>query len=902
MHELDPLHVQVDNWKTGMELLEREQDLATLHGLLQSAKAGQGSLVLLGGEAGVGKSALVRRFCDEVRPNARVLIGACDPLSTPRPLGPLADIAAAMGGELDRLIESGTKRDQIFAACLRDLSGAWRPTVAVFEDLHWADEATLDLLRFLGRRIESCRAVVVATYRDDEVGPSHPLRRVLGELTTSSSVRRLAVLGLSIDAVSKLGRGSGLDPIALHRTTTGNPFFVTEVLAANGGIPETVRDAVLARVAGLSPDARFALEVVAVIGLSTPSAVLDQVASPDLKTVEECLTSGVLHTADNGVAFRHELAREAIYQAIWPPRRSDLHARVLRAYESAPPESRDLALLAHHAEAAGDREAVLKYAPAAARRALELRATREAVAQYARALRYGDGLPAAERLSLLEGYADASDLSGRGEHGIALRQEMIALARQTGDPLKEAEHLGWLAITLSFNWRLDETGGVSSAAISAIEGLPEGRKHVTIYMLQGYLQLEHRDFAGAVAWCERAIALAERLGDNEGLIQTLLTLGNARLFSGNIKGGRADLERCLRLARESGFDGIIAGTLAHLGFGLADYYHFADAERFLTEAIAYSSDPERGIDTYQSWATVSLAMTRFYQGRWIEAETLAESMLHSPTLRAALSVGGTSSALLTRGRIQARRGDPQARATITEVSALNFDSDRFQSVAPVRVAMAEAEWLAGNRERTIEEASAALDLALKDGHRWHIGENAYWLWRAGTLTEPPPDTAAPFALQISADWAGAAAAWAALGCPYEEARALAEGDDQAALRRALSVFDRLDARPMADYVAKRLRELGASRVPRGPRASTRANPAGLTERQSAILTLMVEGLRNAEIADRLYLSPKTVEHHISAIFAKLGVNSRAAATRTAVERGIASPMSTQKYALNSSPR
>jgi DNA-binding CsgD family transcriptional regulator/tetratricopeptide (TPR) repeat protein len=869
-----------------MDLLERESELSSLHQLLRDAAAGNGSLVLLAGEAGVGKTVLVRQFCREVQKNARVLIGACDPLSTPRPLGPLADIAATTGGEIERLIQSETSRTHIFSACLRELSGAWRPTVTVFEDVHWADEATLDLLRFLGRRIESCRTLVIATYRDDEVGPNHPLRRVIGDLVTAGGVHRVTVPRLSINAVGELARGSEVDPVALYRQTDGNPFFVTEVLSAGGGIPETVKDAVMARASRLSPASRLALEVCAVIGPSTSASLLDGITSLDLDTIEECLASGMLQMDDQDLAFRHELSRAAVYEAIWPPRRVELHARVLKAYESAPSEFRDLARLAHHAEAAGDRAAVLKYAPAAARRALGLRAMREAVAQYERALRFGDRLPDDQRLSLLEGYADASDLSGRGENGIALREEMIALARKTGDPLKEAEHLGWLGITLSFNWRLEETEEAARAAIAAIEGLPEGRKHVTIYMLQAYIRLEHRDFAGAIAWCERAIALADRLGDDEGSIQTLLTLGNARLFSGDIEGGRADLERCLHMAREAELDGIVAGTLTHLGFGLADFYLFTDAERFLTEAIAFSADSERGIDTYESFATTWLGMTRFYQGRWIEAETLAESVLHSPTLSKALSVGGISTALLTLGRIQARRGDPQAGLTFDEVSALNCDSDRFQSVAPVRVARAEAAWLAGDRERTIAEASVAYDLSLRDHHRWHIGENAFWLWRTGVLTEPPAEAAEPFALQIAGDWQGAAAAWAALGCPYEEARALADADDEAALRRSLATFDCLGARPMAAFVTKRLQDLGVARIPRGPRLQTRNNPAGLTDRQAAILALMAEGLRNAEIADRLYISPKTVEHHVSAIFAKLGVTSRAAATRIATELGM----------------
>ncbi len=872
-----------------MELLERDSELGQLHLLLRQATEGQGSLVLLGGEAGVGKTALIQQFCGDVQKSVRILTGACDPLSTPRPLGPLADIAEVTGGEIERLIRSDSSRAQIYSACMRELSGAWRPTVAIFEDVHWADEATLDLLRFIGRRIEPCRALVIATYRDDEVGPNHPLRRVLGDFATVKGVHRITVPRLSIDAVTELAQGSGHDAAALYRQTGGNPFFVTEVLAAGGCISETVRDAVLARGSRLSPAARQALEVVAVIGVSASSALLSKVASPDPDAIEECLTSGMLVSGDHGLAFRHDLAREAVYEAIWPHRREELHARILNELKRSPSETRDLARLAHHAEAAGDREAVLHYAPAAARRALELRATRQAVAQYARALRFGDGLPDDQRLVLLEGYADASDLSGRGDHGIALRKEMITLARRSGDPLKEAEHLGWLGITLSFNWRLDETDEAARAAIAAIEGLPEGRKHVTIYMLQGYLRLEHRDFAGAIAWCERAIGLAERLGDYEGIVQTLLTLGIARLFGGDIDGGRTDLERCLHLAREAELDGIVAGTLAHLGCGLADYYLFTEAEGFLNEAIAFSTDRQRGIDTYESFATTSLVVTRFYQGRWIEAEALAESLFSSPTLSEALSVGGISAVRLTLGRIQARRGDPQAGLTFDEVSALNGDSDRFQSVAPVRVARAEAAWFAGDREQTIAEARAALDLALRDHHPWHIGENAFWLWRAGVLTEAPAETAEPFALQIAGDWTGAAVAWATLGCPYEEARALADGDDEATLRRALATFDRLGARPMAAIVTKRLRELGASPVPRGPRPSTRSNPAGLTERQAAILTLMAEGLRNPEIADRLYISPKTVEHHVSAIFAKLNVTSRTAAVRTATELGVTAP-------------
>ncbi len=249
-----------------MDLLERDQDLRELHNLLQTAIAGQGSLLLLGGEAGVGKTSFVRSFTRDVKSRARVLVGSCDALSTPRPLGPLADIAADIGGEIERLLQSSARRDQVFSACFRELSGAWRPAVAVFEDVHWADEATLDLLRFLGRRIDRTRSLIIATYRDDEVGPAHPLRKVLGDLATTDGVKRHTLAPLSLEAVAQLARGSDLDPAALYGQTGGNPFYVTEVLAAGGGVPETVSDAVLTRVSRCSPAAQAALEVAAVAG------------------------------------------------------------------------------------------------------------------------------------------------------------------------------------------------------------------------------------------------------------------------------------------------------------------------------------------------------------------------------------------------------------------------------------------------------------------------------------------------------------------------------------------------------------------------------------------------------------------------------------------------------------
>ena len=238
-----------------MELLERTPYLTELGGLLRQAADGQGHVAFLGGEAGVGKTSLVRRFCDDAREAARVLTGACDPLSTPRPLGPLLDIAAVVGGELDRLVASAARREQVFGAFLAELSGGGKPTLVAIEDAQWADAATLDLLRYLGRRLGSTRALLLVTFRDDELGPRHPLRLAMGDLATADAVRRLTLLPLSIDAVRTLAAGSGIDSDALHRHTGGNPFFVTEVLAAGGGVTATLRYAVHGRSSSVRAEA-----------------------------------------------------------------------------------------------------------------------------------------------------------------------------------------------------------------------------------------------------------------------------------------------------------------------------------------------------------------------------------------------------------------------------------------------------------------------------------------------------------------------------------------------------------------------------------------------------------------------------------------------------------------------
>jgi predicted ATPase len=257
-----------------MRLIERESQLAALHQYADEASQGHGRLVLISGEAGVGKSVLLEEFAQGLE-DARWLWAACDGLFTPAALGPLLDIASQLDGELLRLCRAEARRDQLYGALLGQLGDLESLTVLAIEDVHWADEATLDLLSYLGRRIQHLRVLLLVTYRDDALAVDDPLRLTLGTLASQRATRRLSLATLSVGGVGILARGSGIDAAELHQLTAGNPFFVTEVVqAGSDALPASVRDAVLARTRTLKTQARDALEVAALIGSRMQSELL----------------------------------------------------------------------------------------------------------------------------------------------------------------------------------------------------------------------------------------------------------------------------------------------------------------------------------------------------------------------------------------------------------------------------------------------------------------------------------------------------------------------------------------------------------------------------------------------------------------------------------------------------
>jgi DNA-binding CsgD family transcriptional regulator len=871
-----------------MILLEREPHLLQLDVHLQQAAAGHGRLLFIGGEAGVGKTSLVNAFCQRAGGVAQVMWKSCDALSTPGPLGSLGDLAPVLGLQVDRDVSGQDGRDRMFRAALAALADLPETSVMIGEDAHWADGATLDLVRFLARRVGDLRHLCIITYRDDELGPTHPLRRMLGDLATAPTVHRLQVPPLSPEAVQVLATGSGRDPLALHRLTAGNPFFLTEVLATDGeAVPASVEDAILARAARLSPEARAFLDVAAVIASTIYPDLMLAVAGPVLDQADECIARGLLRATHDGLAFRHELTRRAIISAIAPPRRRLLHARVLAALRSAPAPERDLALLAHHAEEAGDREAVLEFAAAAAEQAARLHAHREAAAQYARALRFAGHLPSAERAYLFEGRAHACYLSDQGEEAIAARLAALDIWRGLGDQRKEGENLRWLSRCYWVQGQGAEAEAAANAALEVLEPLPPGPELAMAYSTLAQLRMLANDLDGALRWSQQAIALAEQLGETETLVHALVNSGTARQRAGDAS-GEQDLRRGFDLASQHGFLEHASRALTNLAWGALRNMRLDEANERLTTAIAFAA--EHDLESYRRYGEATRAIVHIRQGDWDAAETAAGDVLRQPEL----SPNTRLMALTVLGQLRARRGNSEAMEMLDEALPLAERTGELMRLAPVRAARAEAALLSGDRERARDEARAVHDLACARGNPWERGEIAWLLWQAGDhqVSQSLADLARPYALQLAGDFAGAAAAWRALGCPYDEACALAASDDPALVRQAVAMFEQLGAKPALAQAIQRLRALGVRDLPalrRGPHAATRANPAGLTEREAEVLALLGRGLRNAEIADRLYLTSKTVSHHLTAIYAKLGVTSRGEAARVAAQLGITSP-------------
>ncbi|TWD82174.1 DNA-binding SARP family transcriptional activator [Kribbella amoyensis] len=753
------------------ELVERDEELAALSTAIRSVvEERRGVVALVSGEAGAGKSALVRAFVGGLDQRIAVALGGCDDLLAPRSLGPFRDMAAVdpqIAEALDRPEDALPGLLRVFAA---------RPSVVVVEDVHWADDATLDAIRFLARRVPGIPAALVLTFRETGTDPAHPLRQLLGTLT-GPAVRRVTLPPLSVDAVRRLGATSSAQAVEIQRVTQGNPFFVTEVLAAGGtGVPHTVRDAVLARLGTLSVPARTVVERLSVIPTRAERWLAETLASGDADLLVEAERSGMLVGGESTVAFRHELARQAIESALTAGERVQANRVVVDALLGHPEV--EPSRLVHHADRCGRTDVILAQGPAAAREAARLGAHRQAAEILDVVLRHHDLLEPAEAADLYTRRAYSLYLVNQYEAALDCAQSAVTAAE--GDAVLQADALIVLSRVALFargplfaRWAsaravdLLDSGGDDARLAAALTEV--ARAHGNLATVGGVAEPSEL----AEQYAERALTIAEALQRKELEAQALCYVGDARLARGDAR-GEADLRRAITLAASDSRAENRVRCYVNAAGGAHRTGRLDDAQRYVAAGLRAAADGEFFAGQYRLRLTA--AAVQACRGEWDQAITGLRELLASPGepgLMAAL-------ARSVLARLLARRGDPAAADVLAPALADPIGADDTYIAGPLAIAQVELGWLDGSLGDLTDEAQRALDLAAATGHRSIQAELAVYLQRAGLDVPGPTDPPGPWAPTLAGRWREAVAAWAAHGDEYEQAVVLARAPTSAA--------------------------------------------------------------------------------------------------------------------------
>jgi DNA-binding CsgD family transcriptional regulator/tetratricopeptide (TPR) repeat protein len=857
-----------------IELIERAEHLTALHDKYKDMAAGEGHCIMLSGEAGIGKTALVRAFCQDHRHHAKVYLGTCDALFTPRPLAPVYDIIWQIWDDFP------DDRSTLFTNFLQRFDQQPGPSLLVFEDIHWADEATIDFIKFLARRITRLRCLFILTWREEEVHAGHPLKQLLGQLP-QHSFTRLQLPPLSRTAVEDLAKTRGYRGEDVYGISGGNPFYVNEILASySPGVPDNIKDTILSVFNRLDANTRQVCELLSIMPTGLETDYLEQLEPHYATALATCLETKIILLKDNRLFFKHELYRRTIENALSPFMRIKLNGRILTTFRERFENNGETERIIHHAKNANDHATVVRYAPIAARQAATLGAHTEAARLYFSAIEYYQGKDPETLVTLYEPYAYECYLTNRIKEAIIYQQKVASIWRESSNPERLGDSLWFLSRLWWFDGNRRQAESFAQQAIDTLAGRPSSRPKAMTFSNMSQLKMLSDQTVECIHWGEKAIGIANELGDEEILSHAFNNVGSVQMRVPAYRQRGLDLlRRSLDIALRRHFHEHAARAYTNMASNAIQLKDYPLATTVLDEGIRYCEELE--LDSWRTYMLSWKARLLLDTGKWAEASATAEQLVRSETQASIVKI----LALVVIGTIKMRTNQTDALPLLLEARTKAFEAMELQRILAALAALLEYEWITG--QPILEKAAIeyAIGVISQGGTLRESSEFDYWLWKVRRTQIPWHEVPIRYRADDPAMAIETAATWQHLGCPYEQALFLFEGDDNAK-REAIAILHRLGATAVYEKMKLGMRSEGIRSIPRGSRKTTRDNPALLTERELGVLELLKDGLPNKEIGSRLFISAKTVDHHISAILFKLDVNSRGKAVLEAIRRGI----------------
>jgi predicted ATPase/DNA-binding CsgD family transcriptional regulator len=860
-----------------MELLERDRFLTSLQTAFNNIEAGEGHCIFVSGEAGMGKTSLVKAFCKEQKGGCNIYQGSCDALFTPRPLAPLYDIIWQVNGEFWPNSHTIEVRSELFSGFFRELSKQKEKTLIIFEDIHWADEATLDFIKFFARRIAQLRCLFILTYRDDEIHSHHPLRNVLGQLPPDSFTR-MQLLPLSREAVKKLASEKGYSGEDVYSISGGNPFYVNEILSSYSlGVPDNINDSIISAFDRLDGKTRQIWELLSVIPDSFEVKYLEKFEPLHAAALERCIESKILLVRDGRIFFKHELFRRTIEASLSPLKRVSLNKNILDMLQESFKQNQEIERIVHHAKNANEYELVAHYAPLAAKQAASVGAHIEASKLYLTAIEYYQGNNKDLLLQFFEAYAYECYLTNQIKEAIIYTSKSLELWMEKNDKEKIGNSMRFLSGLWWNEGNLEKADNFAKRAIEVLNDQPSSKAKAMAYGNISQLKMFADQPGECIYWGEKAIALAEELADKAILSYAMGNVGSAQVrIPAYRQKGLELLQQSLEIALQNSYHEHAARAYTKLGYNGIIIKDNELAKKSLDAGILYCE--ENNLNLWRIYVLTLKARFKLETGNWNEACAIADNIINNEDPAKMIKIF----ALTVLATIKMRRGDKEdIPVLLTEAKEKAFETMELQRIIRALAACLEYEWITGQRFIEKESLDSTIKMIEQMGNVYDNSEFAFWLLKARKQRLPLKEIYEGYEMNSPAKAQRAAALWKKSGCPYNEALALFEGSDDDK-RKAITIVQGLGATAVYEKMKLEMRGSGIKSIPHGIRKTTRSNPALLTDRELDVLQLLNESLQNKEIATRLFISAKTVDHHISAILFKLEVNSRGKAVQKAV--------------------